>query len=43
MRAKEKRNKYGAIVKRPKTSAFHVDDTGSNPVGATICLDSLVG
>ena len=26
---------YGSIVKWPKTSAFHVDDTGSNPVGAT--------
>ena len=26
---------YGSIVKRPKTPAFHVGDTGSNPVGAT--------
>ena len=27
---------YGSIVKRSKTPAFHVGDTGSNPVGATI-------
>ena len=33
---------YGSIVKRPKTPAFHVGDTGSNPVGATICPDSSV-
>ena len=35
MMAKEKDGIFGAIVKRSKTSAFHVDDTGSNPVGAT--------
>ena len=32
----EGKENYGSIVKRSKTSAFHVDDTGSNPVGATI-------
>ena len=27
---------YHSLVKRSNTSAFHADDTGSNPVGVTM-------
>ena len=34
---------YHSLVKRSNTSAFHVDGTGSNPVGVTICPLLLTG